>query len=101
MSINAIQKDIIFTFVALVIIDTMRYLSWVGATGGGNWKMFSAKDYANEIIYRQLFDKRPCMIARFGAIELNCLVNYLCVNNKKNIKIILKVRHLNSGEINH
>ena len=50
---------------------------------GRNWKMFSSKDYANEQIYKQLMSEKPCMITRFGAFELSCLVNYLGVKNMK------------------
>lgn len=53
---------------------------------GRNWKMFSHKEYANELIYKQLISDKPCMIARFGAFELNCLVNYLGIKNKKQYK---------------
>ena len=50
-----------------------------------NWKMFSNKEYANDLIYKQLMNNEPCMIGRFGSTELNCLVNYLGVrNNNKN-----------------
>jgi hypothetical protein len=49
---------------------------------GRNWKMFSAKDYANDLIYKKLIDEEPCMIARFGAFELNCVVNYLGIKNQ-------------------
>lgn len=32
---------------------------------------------ASEIIYQQLTQEKPCMIARFGSTELYCLANYL------------------------
>jgi hypothetical protein len=47
-----------------------------------NRKMFSNKEYANDLIYKQLMNKEPCMIARFGSTEMNCIVNYLGVKNK-------------------
>lgn len=53
---------------------------------GRNWKMFSAKEYANELIYKQLISEQPCMIARFGANELGCLVNYIGVTKKEQYK---------------
>lgn len=37
---------------------------------------------ANDLIYRLLMSGRPCMIARFGTVELNCINNYLCVSSK-------------------
>ncbi|WP_243348779.1 hypothetical protein [Parabacteroides sp. FAFU027] len=52
---------------------------------GRNWKLFSSKEYANDLIYRCLVKEEPCMIARFGSTEMTCLVNYLGViqNNRK------------------
>lgn len=40
-------------------------------------------DKASEMIYNLLSDNKPCMIARFGANELNAVINYLGVNAKK------------------
>lgn len=40
-------------------------------------------DKASEMIYNLLSDEKPCMIARFGANELNAVINYLGVNAKK------------------
>ena len=36
-------------------------------------------DKASQIIYDALMENKPCMIARFGAFELNTMVNYLGV----------------------
>jgi hypothetical protein len=46
---------------------------------GRNWNMFSHKEYANDLIYKQLMSNEPCMIARFGSTEMGCLVNYIGV----------------------
>ena len=51
---------------------------------GRNWNMFSAKQYANELIYQELVSDKPSMISRLGASELGIMVNYLGVN--KSIK---------------
>jgi hypothetical protein len=40
-------------------------------------------DKAAAIICEALKSENPCMIARFGANELNCLVNYLGVKKNK------------------
>lgn len=53
---------------------------------GRNWKMFSAKEYANELIYNKLIDEKPCMLARFGSTEMLCLTNYLGVTQHKKFK---------------
>lgn len=53
---------------------------------GRNWKMFSNKQYANNLIYRTLIANEPCMIARFGSTEMLCLMNYIGVKNPKLFK---------------
>jgi hypothetical protein len=53
---------------------------------GRNWKMFSAKDYSNDLIYNQLSSERPSMIARFGSTEILCLTNYLGVKRSEEFK---------------
>ena len=52
-------------------------------TTGRNWKMFSHKAYANDLIYRYLMDDHPRMIARFGSTEMLCLTNYLGVHQQR------------------
>ena len=39
---------------------------------------------SNDKIYNLLQSGRPCMIARFGTTEINCVNNYLCVKSHKN-----------------
>jgi hypothetical protein len=46
---------------------------------GRNWKMFSNKHYANELIYQTLIADQPCMISRIGSTESHCVTNYLGV----------------------
>ncbi len=36
---------------------------------------------SNDKIYRLLDSGNPCMISRFGTVEINCINNYLCVNH--------------------
>lgn len=38
---------------------------------------------SNDKIYALLSKGKPCLISRFGTVEINCIVNYLCVNNKE------------------
>ncbi|OJU54687.1 MAG: hypothetical protein BGN96_16535 [Bacteroidales bacterium 45-6] len=74
--------------VSRVILKGMRklYLAFnPDAVGGGrNWKMFSQKEYANNLICELLQKDEPCMIARFGSTEMLCLINYLGIkqNNR-------------------
>jgi hypothetical protein len=49
---------------------------------GRNWKLFANKEYSNSLIYNQLTDDNPCMIARFGSTEMLCLTNFLGVKKK-------------------
>lgn len=79
-----------------------------------NWKMFSNKAYANNLIYQQLISEDPCMIARFGSTELSAVINFIGIHNKSKYKnsrsfitqntpswwwdkSIVKQLHLNSG----
>jgi len=39
---------------------------------------------ASNLIYEQLKMDTPCMIARFGQVELSCLINYLYLKKKDN-----------------
>ncbi len=40
-------------------------------------------DIVSEKIYQLLSSDKPCMIARFGSFELNCLNNYISINNQR------------------
>lgn len=46
---------------------------------GRNWLMFSSKDYASGLISESLQSDKPVMIARLGATELQCMINYIGV----------------------
>ena len=50
---------------------------------GRNWKLFSVKEYANKLIYDELVNKKPSMIARLGSNELNCMTNYIGIKDPK------------------
>lgn len=41
------------------------------------------RDAANNEIYKLLVGSRPCMISRFGTVELNCVSNYLCIHSER------------------
>ena len=53
---------------------------------GRNWKIFPVKEYANDLIYNALNSEKPLMIARLGANEINCMINYLGVNFQEKFK---------------
>lgn len=38
---------------------------------------------SNDKIYELLASGKPCMIARFGTTEINCINNYLCVHSRR------------------
>ena len=39
------------------------------------------RQVANDMIYDMLATNKPCMIARIGAMESNCAINYMMVNS--------------------
>lgn len=62
---------------------------------GRNLKMFSHKEYANQLIHDQLIDEAPCMIARYGSTEMACLVNYIGIKqNNRNAKSFITGKSL-------
>lgn len=40
-------------------------------------------DKASDMIYQLLTSDKPCMIARFGSTELNCITNYISIHSAK------------------
>lgn len=38
---------------------------------------------SNDKIYQLLSSGKPCMIARLGCVEINCINNYLCIHSKR------------------
>lgn len=38
---------------------------------------------ANDKIFKLLSSNKPCMISRFGTVEINCINNYLCIHSDK------------------
>jgi hypothetical protein len=75
------------TILSVFLLKGMRkfYTVFTSASSkkGRNWTMFSNKEYANDLIFRRLIDDKPCMIGRFGSVELGILVNYIGVANKE------------------
>ncbi len=47
------------------------------------------RDYSNRLIYDELNTAKPSMIARIGATELTCMVNYFGVRNPRKHKQII------------
>lgn len=39
---------------------------------------------SNDKIYDLLSTGNPCLISRFGTVEINCINNYICINDKGN-----------------
>lgn len=39
------------------------------------------KETVNDMLYKTLSDDKPCMIARYGAVELSCILNFLSIND--------------------
>lgn len=55
---------------------------------GRNWKLFPNKDYSSDLIRSALLAPEPLMVARLGATELQCMVNYLGVQQPDKYKSI-------------
>lgn len=72
-------------FILKSLRKTNKFIQPDKFESGRNWKMFSNKEYANDLIYSYLISDSPCMIARFGSTETLCLTNYLGVkSNNRN-----------------
>lgn len=56
------------------------------AAFGRNWSLFPQKEYANNLIYKELAADKPSMISRLGSNELNCIINYLGVTFPENYR---------------
>lgn len=50
---------------------------------GRNWEVNNDIELVSNLIYQTLNNSAPCMIGRFGANELSCVVNYIAVKQKK------------------
>jgi hypothetical protein len=55
---------------------------------GRNWHMFPVKEYASQLISEAISSPAPLMVARLGANELGCMVNYLGVSHPEKYKTI-------------
>lgn len=49
---------------------------------------------ANEIIKNKLKENIPLMICRFGSVELDCIINYLSIKNKKKYFIVNSIKYI-------
>lgn len=70
---------IIFTLKAIRKICT----KYIYKSDGLLMPRIDSFDIASEKIYELLSSDKPCMVARFGSTELECLINFLSVNNPK------------------
>ncbi|MFT6919002.1 MAG: hypothetical protein ACJA2G_001637 [Cognaticolwellia sp.] len=89
-----IRSDIL-KFLSIAILKILRKAYWITFNKTPelrNWKMFSNKEYSNELIFNLLAADEPCMISRIGSTEMLCITNYLGVENeqKKSISNYVK-----------
>lgn len=54
---------------------------------GRNWKILPNKEYSSKLIHDALLMPGPLMVARLGATELACMVNYLGVQQTSTFKM--------------
>lgn len=73
----------------MVVLKALRkiYTSIIPPTlvSGRNWKMFSNKLYANQLIFDLLMKDEPCMVGRIGSTEMMCVLNHIGVKEKKGV----------------
>ncbi|TLU65061.1 hypothetical protein FE810_09030 [Thalassotalea litorea] len=50
-----------------------------------NWKLFSQKQYSNDLIYNTLVRESPCMIGRIGSTEMLAVTNYIGVKSTRSV----------------
>lgn len=55
------------------------YTKTFGMPTNTSYAIIKDGNKVNNIIYEQLSDPAPCMIARYGATELSCILNYLSI----------------------
>lgn len=65
-----------------------RYIKFFPPTALKPLEYDKDPNHVSDVIYRMLESDAPCMIARFGSVELGCVVNYLGVKNKSVINYI-------------
>lgn len=71
-------------------IISLFYKSRFNIETGRNWKMFSSKEYSNDLISRMIKSDKPFMISRIGSTEMTCISNYVGVKSKKGVREYLK-----------
>lgn len=59
-------------------------------------KIHSAEE-GNQIIYDLLISDKPCMISRFGGVELSCVINYLRTGGKEWWDFVIRDISNNAG----
>jgi hypothetical protein len=80
-----------YLFIYLIKIFRKLYTILFGIKLIQRLKYDQDPDSASQKIYESLIADSPCMIARFGANELSCLINYLGVSKgAKNILMYIK-----------
>lgn len=77
-------------FKILKKIISLFYKSRFSIETGRNWKMFSNKEYSNQLIASMIKSDKPFMISRIGSTEMMCVSNYRGVKEKKGVKEYLK-----------
>lgn len=82
------MKNPIYSFPIKIIRNSFKILNPEISNFGRNWKMFSMKEYANDLIFTSLSNNHPTMIARLGSTELTCMTNYIGVNYPERFKNI-------------
>lgn len=88
MSISNLKK--LFSISIVFLIKAIRKLKlFLHKEDNYGPECIIDRDKANYIIYHALMGPDPCMIGRFGTVELNSLVNFISI--KKNENFLVKL----------
>lgn len=71
--------------ISIGVLKTLRklYLKSLGPKVAPRIECECNAEKASQIVFETLISKEPCMIARLGATETNCILNYRGVKQKK------------------
>jgi len=71
--------------ISIIALKVLRKLYRIVFKPNNSLKCEMDPQIASQLLFDALVSEKPCMIARFGATELTCMINYLGVYNGSNI----------------
>lgn len=61
-----------------------------------NYEIIDGIDEVNDLLFSMVSRGKPCMIARYGATELSCILNYISIKKGKKGNILNFIRSKSS-----